>query len=368
MSKFTTFQCSICSKSRDFLNDPLRILPNNCSLTTNCSGKLYPQGDKESSDNYYRQNITQSIDIAEVKGPSTFSFKNSKNPLINVAVQSSVNLPDVLNLNLSLKKIDNVRFNQYLFSVSQQTLTIPEIVNGSVKKDVNGKNLTFTTDDILLGKIYVSKNGVNSRIGAEISSITPGSITFSEPLLPGTKVTVIVYDGQKIVPGKLTLFKNTYKKMTYGAWSDIANIRSYEKTDGNLPTNWAVYNCEDFQRLSGNFKAMITTLTDEEGAVIKGINQMDGIMFLLSSHRYMTIDRYLNFVSPASNYTDDFKLNIFYTPRIEFTAAKEFLKEIYPPLMIESASIIDDLTGLINVKMIAGDDTNESFKSNKLLK
>lgn len=367
MTKFTTFKCTVCDKTRDFIKDSMRVLPNNCNITPNCTGRLYPLEDKSFSQNYYTLS-SESPAPEEASEDDTFYLNNSAVPIINIAVKSTASLPDILHLNLLMQKIDSIGYKQYSFKLSQASSTVPELINGVPKKDINGKNLTFTASDIASKKISITINGVPALVGVEISEISPGLITFAAPLPPGSMVTVIVYDEQKIKSEKLIFTKNTFRKITYGSWSNISKVKSRQLLESSEPAELDVYHCDDFQTLKGNYKILIESVTDENDAIIKSALQLNEVLFLLSRYPHTTVDRYMNFVCKGSNFSKTYSLNSSYITIFGLSASREFLDEIYPPLIIEPTYIIEDLATLIDENREIDDiSTQNIFKSSKII-
>jgi hypothetical protein len=368
MSKFTTYQCSVCNKAKDFIKDPIRVLPNSCSLTPNCTGRLYPQGDKEISSDYY-VSPERTVPTAFVKSESDDSLPlmNARYPLLNLAILGHDELPSAVELNLLVQRVDAINYRQYTYSTSQQTATIPEYVAGSPKKDTSGKNLFLSSEEISSGRVYILKDGVPVFLDNEVASIEQSLITFNQAVPAGTKVTIIVYDEQKVKSEKLIFYRNDYRRLVYGSWSDAAAVHSFEKSNGTQETRWTVYNCDAFQALRGNLKVMLTTITDEDQNVIKSSSQMDEAFFVASSQPHNTIDRILDFIVPCSNLSAEFNLNFSSSPTTIFSVGRKSAKEVYPPLVVKPDFIMQSLSSVIDSRIPVNDISLNIFKSSKIL-
>src|SRR5271154_5038323 len=42
---YNVFQCSVCHRIKDILQDPVHAAPNQCTITKGCSGFLFPIGE-----------------------------------------------------------------------------------------------------------------------------------------------------------------------------------------------------------------------------------------------------------------------------------------------------------------------------------
>ncbi len=338
MSGFVTYQCNICKESKDFLKDSRRALPNNCILTDGCQGRLFPIGEKVSSTNYFTvENVEQQQ--PEVVQPSTsFSFLNSTYPLLSIAVRSNQSLPSKIKMKVKQQKVENMEYEQYVFKLQSSSNKIPEIINGVPKKDINGKNLTFSASDIDSGKVFVSVNGVSKFIGngqTDISNMVPGEITFNSFLPSGSSVTVAVYKEQKTIDNELVFYKNSFRTLIYGAWSDIDRLSSYFGNQNSAISEWTVYNCDFFQNFSGNSRLRIDSLSNDDGDIIKSNSQLNDILFLLSHYPHRRYDKHMNFIAVGSDFATDFAMNISnISAVVQITAENEHLTEIYPALFV----------------------------------
>lgn len=346
MTGFITYQCNICNESKDFLKDSRRALPNNCVLTPGCQGRLFSVGEKVSSSNYFTARTPETQELTIDNPPRPFSFLNSTYPLLSMAVKSSTELPVKLILKVKQQKVENIDYEQYVFKLQNASNTVPEIVNGLPKKDINGKNLSFTLNDVELGKVFISVNGVSKFIGSDdsdISSILPGQITFNTALPAGSAVSVSVYKEPKTIDNELIFYKNSFRSLIYGAWSDVNQVSSYFGSDESSASKWTVYSCDFFQNFSGNSRLRIDTITAEDASVIKTNSQMSDVMFLLSRYPHMRYDKHLSFIVSGADLIADFDINISNTSSIiQITAENEKLTEIYPTLFVLPSDYVAD--------------------------
>ena len=372
MSGFVTYQCNICKESKDFLKDSQRVLPNNCVLTVGCQGRLFSIGEKVSSDNYF---TAQEIEIqqAETSPPVLlFSFLNSTYPLLSIAVKSDQSLPSKIKVKVKQQKVENMEYEQYVFKLQSTSNKIPEIVNGVPKKDINGKSLTFSLADIEGGKVFISVNGVSKFIGdseADILSILPGEITFNSSLTAGSNITVAVYKEQKIIDNELVFYKNSFRTLIYGAWSDVDKLYSYFGNQDSLVSEWTVYSCDFFQNFSGNSRLRIDSILAEDNSVIKSNSQLNDVLFLLSHYPFRRYDKHTNFIVIGSDLAYEFALNMSnISTVVQITAENEKLTEVYPALFVPPSGYIENyIEAEINRESLDGLTIVNNFKGKKTI-
>lgn len=343
---YITYECTVCRRTKSFIRDNQRVVPNQCVITKGCLGRLAPLSESQEASStpaiagvadWYPRGENKTT--AEVSTASqSILMSNSSSGALVIAVKSSdpASLPIQITLDVEQKKIGDVGFQQFTFKATAATTSISG-------RDLNGKNLRFDQLAIDEQRVVVRLNGV------EISPVLePSKVIFNFPA--SSSVDVIVFNDVDVT--KKTIFatrnKSLIPSLTKGSWSNIDYVTRV-LDDGTL-TKWYLYTAD--------------TIGDMTAGKIK-VYTGNGAVFLLSSTPYQSMDRYLSFIIPQEKLQDDFLIS---PVDGHFTISKDLVDEIYPPFAIPLDSyIVSDLYTVASSSAIVTDTELVRLPSSKIL-
>jgi len=365
MAIYNVFQCSVCKRIKDILQDPVHAAPNQCTITKGCSGFLFPIGETTVltpptpiaglTDWYPRGQKPSSVPLAPTE--QTVDLSTSETGVITMALYvPTANAPSSNNpwgasppqnvvAAFTQQLTQDIPYNEFIFNIGATTT----IIQG---QDSTGKNLRFSLTNVADGLVFVLVNGVASFPGD-----TPGGwttsianqITFNNPISAGAIVTVAVF----VQPPTATVFLNFNLNQALllstnsGSWGNIRWVEEYDPTTGALkPYKWWLYSCTEVADLGNSarlsFIGVFTdnTMTNPVLPYAATPTDFSGVRFLLASPPYDNTDRYLNFYIDGDLIAGEYSLVTATSTITELFADTSVMVELYPPFqLIETANL-----------------------------
>lgn len=343
---YTTYQCSVCRRKKDILNDNVRVTPNQCIITKGCKGRLFNIGQTSSPsptlpaagviDWYPRGEISNPVPITSIQ-PSV-SLSCSKAGVLTLAIYQSdatAIANPTLTVNLNQQRVQDISYQQYLFTVALSTNTISG-------RDSTGKNLRFdASTDIARELVFVLVNGVARFQGPGTNEITltDNTVTFGSSLPVGTVVSVAVYLESNVIPRPFTFTANNTLS-TSGSWGNVKWLEEYQASGSLKPNKWWLYSYAGLGAIEAGSQLVLNNILLSDGATPVSLTSA---RFLLSSIPHENTDRYLNFFIDPIILNEGYALSSVVTGSItELYADTGALVEIYPPFQLIQNSLALD--------------------------
>ena len=357
MTTYVTYSCTTCRRTKSFAKDNYRATPDHCTITKGCAGRLVPLSEQLEAqrasplagvDDWYARGTSRTV-VLEDAVEADFELSTSASGGLIIAVKSDdeSELPTQLFLTIEQRKVEDVGFQRFSFSVNSthNAVSGETTISG---RDSLGVNLRFDQATINEDRVLVRVNGVLVING----TLTPNTITFETALTLGTAVEVIVYSEKITTEHDIVFTRNStlIPSLVRGSWSNIDYVNRVDM-DGN-ETNWYLYSTDSVSGLaSGKIRVVENDITADA-------------MFLLASSPYQSVDRYLNFFVEQADLENDFLMTcssgkLLTTPSVR--------TEIYPALWIaEAAYLADDLYTVNTSSALVADTVATRFTSSKI--
>jgi hypothetical protein len=335
---YVTYQCSVCRRKKDLPKDDLRALPNQCTITKGCQGKLFSVGETAFPtatqpvfglvDWYPRGQLQESLPI--IPGEQTILLSTSAAGAVTMAVHMSDAdhaANTTLNLNISQLRVEDVASTEYFYVLGSAAT----MVSG---QDANAKTMRFDQAAINDGRVFVIVNGVAKFPGIDLT-LSVDKITFNSALPAGTAIDVSVYQQATTIDRVLTFTANSTKEplIAGGSWSNVSWLETYQQysVGASIPDTmkWWIYTCSSFGDVTTSARIKITGLYNASGSKL-----LFPATFLLASTPYEAVDRYLNFSVDISKLSADYAMMVVANTVSELAADIGALVEVYPPFQI----------------------------------
>lgn len=350
---YVTYSCTFCHRSKTFLKDDIRTVPDHCIITKGCLGRLNIDG--EDSQQILTNPVSGLTDWYP-RGKSQYTSSSAKiDPVENVSLASSINggiavairsvaepTASTIILNVQQRKSGDIEFSQYLYKT---TTASTSSISG---RDLNGKNLRFDSQAISESRVTVLVNGVVSTT----VQLSANTVTFVSPLSMGSNIEILVFSSVSSTENSIILTKASLQipSLARGSWSNIAKV---ERQTGSIATSWWLYLAESLNLVSGAVK--VNNLSVSNDAVV-----------LLASYPYEAADRRLNFVLELDELKSDYVLNVSSSGKM--TVHRDKIKELYPPLSISYSSFIsDDLNSSSASSGVVTDSSEYLLQTEKII-
>lgn len=327
MPTFISYKCNTCLRTKDIPKDNIRALPNLCIITQGCDGRIFPIAETPFATSYDQVNgltdwtIKKDLDNSTAKTiTSFFEISTSKSGSISLAIPSILAVSEVLKVTLTQQTAKSVKYQQYTFKFAVPTISISG-------KDLNGKNLIFSSDDISSNRIKVLVNGIEKYENIDFV-FSPNTITFLAILPANTNIVVNVYVENVIDTSYLYFYRNGNNRLSPSSWSNIKSCM--------LPGEgeYSLYTCDIFSNVSTTTRLKVESVHDEYNEVVPK-NNLDRCFFVLSKYPYGNVDRYKNFILELSTLSLDF--NLLINANNKFSVDSAIVKEIFPELQLRGS-------------------------------
>jgi hypothetical protein len=202
MKRYVKLQCSVCNRQKNVLWDSIRAVPDRCTITLRCRGRLYeverlnnidiattPVAGVE--DWYARGTLVQPVLAVGDEWISTATGQ-MKQLVIGVKSPTSPTSAATLTLPLNLRTSTNKTYRQYVYRQEGSITTVAGVESGTAKKVLRYTS-TGPSPDVV--EVYV--NGIKREQGTGADEFQLYDGTPSTPAPPNTIVfnTVISSPG-----------------------------------------------------------------------------------------------------------------------------------------------------------------------------
>lgn len=343
MATYITYQCSICRRTKNFIQDNVRSVPNSCTITKGCEGRLFDIGIAPSLSNvatspeglvdWYPRGQAVTVVPVEASVPTTLLSTSATGVLTLAIYQSDAEAfsRDIVKLLLTQRKVENISYQQYLF----KTVVPTTLISG---RDLTNKNMRFDQLAIDESRVFIRVNGISRFPGPDPEDVvlTPNAVSFNSATPIGATIDVSVYTEKGTIERVLPFVANrTFNvSLNSGSWGNVRWIKEYDSA-GLLKVNkWWLYSCVSLDVIPGSARLKLEKLYAEDGTtVLLQEEQLNNIRILLASTPYENTDRYLNFYVDCAKLNQDFALSSV-TTSVDELYADDALVEIFPPFQL----------------------------------
>lgn len=345
MKNYLRYACTVCKRTIDKLVDRTRFVPDKCSITLNCQGRLVPVEYRGSAEinpapktnivDWYPRGTTFSA--TEISGEELISaYTGAANQLV-IAVALTAPPPPGAYVTLSLAARSSTPkiYRQYVFRKDTQFSIISGVEAGPAKKTLRYSVVGPDPDLVEVfvdGVRYEEGTGPNEfqlNDGTLTPLVPPNTISFNTPVtVSGTaQVDVIV---SKVVPletENLVFYLNEGSpSRPKGAWENIQRV-------DRLGTSYFLFT-HDLSTSSGLTENSILFPSE---ALVTSFQLLPvplaSCQLLLARKPFTQVDRYPDIVVPLSaldgqgDYLKYHKVG----GAMEFDVTKKTLTQLYPP-------------------------------------
>lgn len=330
MKKYRNYQCDICKKQAEFLNDVQHAFIDKCTLTIGCQGKLRFVKDansrtsqidvqsqvQQSFINPNFENLSQQ-QIGDFIDPSS----NETNTVV-FAVKDNFLVNDNSSIKFSLDEVSNSgkEFSEFTFNVS-----VPISVIFGRDSSINSKILTFDNDS----EISIFING--QLIDSEKYDAIDNSIKFKSPIVYNSfssatiSVRIIVFKKIEKISKSITCFRNA-QGLSKNAWSNVKSV-IIDKVKYNLFT--FTLNSQIFS-INSKYNFTSAILDDSEYL------SLADCVILLANSPFSALDRNASNLVNIKTLTDEsnfLKYSLYFEKEM-LQISSISLTEIYPPIQL----------------------------------
>lgn len=348
MKKFLRYSCSVCKRFADRLVDNVRAVPDKCTITFKCEGRLFPvqyrsDGGITSAPEVgivdWRARGTTVTNLLDDQALTFLDTSSGTSQQVVLAVQLTTGIAPDSTLELSLNQRNDTpkNYKAYVYRMDTTFSTVSGVESGLEKK-----TLRYASTDTV--EVFV--NGVKQELGPvgtgtyqiydSVAPVPPNTIVFNPVIsLPGiTQVDVIISAVATTTQSTLTFKRNVDddSRLTTGSWENVSYV---ERFDG---TNWQKWYLFTLDLGDATQLLLNTIMTAASSATVNGVINVPAakMMFLLARQPYSTLDRYTNLVVPLTTLTferDYFKYFAVNGKPVLYVS--ETTKEaVYPPLRV----------------------------------
>jgi hypothetical protein len=357
MKKYLRYSCSVCKRFADRLVDNVRAMPDKCTITFKCEGRLFPV--------QYRSDggITTAPEVGIVdwraRGTSITNLLDDQaqtfldtatgttqqvvlavqlNPIMSfVPTTDGTEAGAVLKLKLNQRSDTPKNYKAYVYRMDSAFSTVSGVESGLEKK-----TLRYATTDTV--EVFI--NGVKQELGAfgigtyqiydGIAQAPPNTIVFNPTVsLPGiTQIDVIITATSTTTQTELTFHRNVSdeSRLATGSWE---NVNYVERFDG---INWQKWYLFTLDLTDATELVLNTIMTATASATVNGTINVPAVnmMLLLARKPYSILDRYTNLVVPLTTLTfeRDFLKYFAVNGKAVLYVTETAKQTVYPPLHI----------------------------------
>lgn len=353
MSSYFVYQCSICRRTKDILRDDVRAIPNQCTITKGCEGRLFKIGETAISvaptpitglTDWYARG--KKVDATPVEATTqTIALSTTTSGGLTLALYQTPTEhqqnPDIF-VKFQQRRVEDISYQQYIFKITTAT----SLLSG---KDSTDKVMRFDQASIDEGRVFVRVNGVAKENNLDMV-LSPNTVTFNSSIGVGSTVDVSVYLEKDTIERTLPFSANSssFTSSTTGAWGNISWLGLYNESHQLDLTSkrWYVYHSTGLGGINSSSRLKLDGIYDDTG--VNPLGTLSDARFLLASSPYENADRYLNFVISAEVIAEDFSVASVVGSITELYADASAIEELYPPIQLlkvygtESSYIVAD--------------------------
>lgn len=353
MKKYLRYSCSVCKRFADRLVDNVRAMPDKCTITFKCEGRLFPvqyrsDGGITSAPEVgivdWRARGATAIGLAEDQALTFLDTAAGTTKQIVLAARLSSDPGPTAKLKLTLNQRSDApkNYKSYIYRSDVSFSTVSGVESGLEKK-----TLRYSPTDT----IEVFLNGVKQEPGPAgvgtyqtfdgVAPVPPNTIVFNPPItMPGTsQVDVIISATATTTSVELTLNRHISdeSRRATGSWENVDYV---SKFDG---INWPKWYLFTLDLAEATTLQLNTIMTVAPIAIIDGVTNVstDNMMLLLARKPYSTLDRYTNLVVPLTTLTFERDYLKYFAvngqPALFVTDTAK--TSVYPPLQVKKFTI-----------------------------
>ena len=356
MSLYFSYQCSVCRRTKDILRDDKRVIPNHCSITKGCEGRLFKTGEKSIpdivtpgaqglTDWYPRGQKPITTETKDVLSPIDLSCSN--NGAIVLALYQSdaeaANRTDLV-VRFTQRRTEDVKYIQYLFRTVSQT----SMISG---RDTSGKNLRFDQLAIDEGRVFVRVNGVARFQGMDPDEIvlTPNTVAFNTPVAGNSTIDVSVYTEKNTLSRDVEFTQNASGAAISSAWNNVKWVKEYDlQTNAHRSNKWWIYTSNSISSISSGSSVRLDGVFEIDSVTPVAVEaDLENVRFMLASPPYENVDRYMGFTVEANQLSTDFSISVTKEASTKMAADHNAFAEIFPPFQFISSLINADSSYLM---------------------
>jgi len=360
MSKFRKYQCDICRKTTEEVNDTKRVFLDKCDLTKGCRGTLrfVSETDVKSGIVNYQEDVIQNAGVSSLIPAQSLGefittlsqFSTSSASEVTLAVLRTGDAPendDTITVVFNEIKNQSKAFKEYVYSLKTPFSTI------SGKDDsAERKVLTFSSVD----DIQITING--TIVDSSLYTYQNNIITFDDVVVYNTFkssdlfVRVLVSAQNELVTRELE-FRKTVQNLVTGSWSNVDSITVGANT-------YDLFTCIDLTPLKINTRMTFLEArkNNDSQSIDLSSNPGNFLWILLANEPFTAVDRIettvidLEQVVSSTQYlkivVKDGKRNLL--------CSSDAVKDIFPTIAIDSIFSVANET--VADLTLVGDDSS----------
>lgn len=310
LKKYIRLACSVCNRFADRLVDNTHFVPDRCTITFRCEGRLFPLEYRASGDitalpasgvaDWRPRGQAVSISAAAAAELINTATGSEQQLVVAVALPTPPQDTATLQLNLDQQADTPKAFRQYVYRYEATFATVSGVEAGLEKKTLR-YSTTDTVEVFLDGVKLALGTGPNDyQLYDGVSSVPPNTISFNTEVSPTgiSQVDVIVSATPTSTSTSLTLSRQTISaanaRTTLGAWDNVDYI---ELLSGSTWVKHYLFVLDLAEVSTLTLNTILTAgsalLTDVSTAVIP----LASVKLLLARSPYSQVDRYTNIVA-----------------------------------------------------------------------
>lgn len=362
MNTTRAYKCTVCNKIKNIQNDPLRAVPNSCTITLGCSGSLNvldTQGKilPDSESNWVARGKDLQIASAPISEETTLMSVSSSGAL-TIAVKMSdlvaLNTPN-LSVKFEQRRIESVKFTQFVFMNTTATNTISG-------KDSYGKNLRIDLTAFAEGRVRVKVNGVHRNDFTVIAGQN-ASVTFETTIATLSTVDIFVYLEKEVEGRTLTFVANyalSVNSLT-GSWGNVKWIYLPDKITKAETKYWLFTSVSTGNIQPSSYARLVEVVGHE----------LSNVEFLLAKKPFSHLDRYHLGTIRAIDLESSFSVFASNRSIRDFTVSPKLVTSTFPIIKIyyygEKASLTANNSIYLDKGVLNADSLEQHLPNSNFL-
>lgn len=322
MKKYVRLYCNTCQRTTDKLVDNTRAVPDRCTITLNCQGRLFPAEYRSNgeitaapevgiTDWYPRGSIVSTGSTIEAVEFIDTATGDLKQVVLGIKLAAAPAGNATATLNLAARSDTPKEYKQYIYRRETEFSTISGVEDGIAQKTLRFKTWDPMDPDIV--EVYLNGAKIEEGTDPDQFQVDDGSanppapsntIKFNTPVLPiGTyQVDVIVSKAQIADVYTLDFVRNQEDPNRTGAWDNVSYVERFNGTAWDKFYLFTLDLAEDTSLLKKD-----TILYPEGGVFVSGVATipLENIVFFLARKPFTKVDRYPDISVPLDTLGPD---------------------------------------------------------------
>lgn len=356
MKKYLRLSCTVCKRTVDKLVDNLRALPDRCTITLSCQGRLQPVEYRTDAqiasspaigitDWFPRGGVV--VTPLTATEPAFIDTSSGQLQQLVLAIKLGAEPPlgSTALLTLQVRADVPKDFKSFIYRRDSEFSAISGVEDG-----VGQKTLQFRAwgPDPDLVEVYL--NGVKLQVGTgpsdyQLDDGTPtppapsNTIRFNSPILPNGvfQVEVIVSKSPPVTTRELTFNRNgDGSRLELGAWENVTRIERFSEVFGSQSFYLFTFDVKNNPVLTRNTIMFPSGLVFvDTGSEVLQVGLSD-CLFLLSRAPHTKVDRYpdININLADLDAARDYLKYATVDGQLALTIAKTALSTSFPPAVV----------------------------------